>query len=723
MSLVKIVECWIEHPVRKLDKTFSYFCDFDVLEGSRVLVPFNNRKLVGFVEKVIDTDRTKEEIEKEFGYKLKNVTEVMDEDSIISDELHDLALWMSENTLAPTIACFQAMLPSAIKPKTNKQRIVKEKWVEINDVEVDLTPKQLEAFIFAKDNVPLKYSDLRKEFPNQAKALIDKGLISLVSKDREAESLEYEVSDNRPTLTTRQEEVINEIEVTNHEIYLLRGVTGSGKTEVYLRLAENALVKGKQVLILVPEIGLTPQMIERVSKRFDTGLAIYHSGLSPQEKYEQYQKVKNRKANIIVGTRSAIFLPFEDLGLIVIDEEHDQSYKQDSEPCYHARDIAIYRGKFHNCKVVLGSATPSLESYARAKRGNYHLIEMTERINETLPDMKIVDMKKEMRNSDSVIISKELREKISDRLNKHEQIIILLNRRGFNTVLKCKDCGEALVCPHCDIAMSYHKNIGRLKCHNCGTELRVPHTCPKCDGTNGFANFGYGTQRLEEEIQRLFPESRIIRMDRDTTTKKNSHKYLLEKFGNYEADILLGTQMISKGLDFPKVTLVGVINADNGLNRTDFRSCEITYGLLMQAGGRSGRSDNKGEVIYQVFNPEHYAVKAVIEQDYESFFNQEMVFRRAGQYPPYTYLISLLISSKDEKKAERLALDIKGRLKGDFSVLGIIPLLKLADNFRFRIILKGKNLDEMRAKVKAIIEADDLDIKGLKVDVNPMVLE
>lgn len=721
--VVKIVNCWIEHPVRNLNKTFSYLSSLDVVEGARVVVPFNNRKLVGFVDEVIETDKSQDELEKEYGYKLKEIIEVIDEESIINNELRDLAFWMEENTLSTVISCFQAMLPSAIKPKSNKQKAVQEKWIEINDIEVDLTPKQLEAFLYAKDNIPLKYSDFRKLYPNQARLLIEKGIISLISKDREAIDDNYVLSTIKPTLTKRQEEVINEIKDSDDDIFLIRGVTGSGKTEVYLRLAEDALMNKEQVLILVPEIGLTPQMIARVSERFNTGLAIYHSGLSPQEKYEQYQKVKNRKANIVVGTRSAIFLPFDKLGLIVIDEEHDQSYKQDNEPCYHARDIAIYRGKYHNCKVVLGSATPSLESYARGKKGNYHLIEMDMRINETLPEITVVDMKKEMNKNDVVILSNVLSQKIQDRLDKGEQIILLLNRRGFNSVLKCKDCGEAVVCPHCDIAMSYHKNIKRMKCHNCGTELNVPRICPKCHSNSGFANFGFGTQRLEEEILAKFKDCKVIRMDRDTTTKKNSHKEFLERFGNGEADILLGTQMISKGLDFPKVTLVGVINADNGLNRTDFRSCEVTFDLLMQAGGRSGRSDSKGEVVYQVFDPDHYAIKSVIKQDYEAFFNKEMTFRRAGNYPPYTYLISLMFSSKNEAKAESTAIKIKNMLHGEFSVLGVIHLLKMADNYRYRIILKGRDLEGMKASLRELLKSSDIDLSSLKIDVNPMILD
>lgn len=476
-------------------------------------------------------------------------------------------------------------------------------------------------------------------------------------------------------------------------------------------------------MILVPEIALTPQMIERVSARFSNALAIYHSGLNPQQKYEQWKLVRSGEARIVVGTRSAVFLPFQDLGLIVMDEEHDGSYKQDVQPCYHARDIAIQRGIYHHCKVILGSATPSLDSYARALRNVYHLIEMKERINETLPNIQIVEMKKAIQNGESFILSNALKDKMQRQLQQGKQVILLLNRRGFHTQLRCKSCNEVIRCPHCDLAMSYHRQIKKMKCHTCGTEIYVPKVCPHCGGREGFTTFGYGTERLEQEVKEIFPQYHVLRMDADTTSRKDSHSKILKAFGNHEADILLGTQMIAKGLDFPDVTLVGILNGDEGLNRTDFRSAEMTFDLLMQASGRSGRADSNGEVVLQVFDANQFVIQCVQKQNYLRFFQNEMNFRKAGQYPPYTYLISITVFSTSQSKVDSTSLLIKNSLVGNFKVIGVVSLLKIKDRYRSRIILKGKNLDEMRHSIQTVLLNEELDLNAIKIDVNPMILD
>jgi primosomal protein N' (replication factor Y) len=406
-----------------------------------------------------------------------------------------------------------------------------------------------------------------------------------------------------------------------------------------------------------------------------------------------------------------------------MDEEQDASYKQENQPAYHCRDIAIWRGRYHHCKVLLGSATPSLDTYARALRKVYHLISMPERINQSMPKVSIVSMKDSIRKGESFILSEELKQKIHERLVKKEQVILLLNRRGYNTQLRCRKCGEIITCPHCDLAMSWHRDVGKLKCHTCGTEMYKPHQCAKCGSTEGFITLGYGTERLEQEVQECFVGVKTLRMDADTTSRKDSHEKILAAFGRHEADILLGTQMIAKGLDYPNVTLVGVINGDEGLKRTDFRSCETTFDLLMQAGGRSGRGNADGEVVYQVFDPDHYAIQCAAKQDYISFFNYEMRFRKAGQYPPYTYLIALTVSGTDQKIVDRLAMHMKEEIQGDFKTIGVVSLLKIKDRVRNRIILKGRNLDEMRHAVQYFIDHTDADLKGLRIDVNPMVLD
>ena len=720
---MEIVECWIEHPVRSLDRTFTYLSDFDVEVGCRVKVPFGRKDLIGFVESAEHTEETKEQVEDRVGYRLKYIQEVIDTEPLITEELHDLALWMRRTTLSTAISCFQAMLPAKLKPSSSSKKAVKEKWIKLTEQECSLTPKQFEAFQYLIRNGEVRYSELRKNFGIHARALIEKGAAVLFEKEKTANLDDYTPCSKELELTEEQRHAKEEIEHSEEQVFLLKGVTGAGKTEVYLQLAMDVLRKGKQVLFLVPEISLTPQMINRVSQRFGNTLAVYHSGLNAQQKYEQYRLVKNGKVNIVVGTRSAIFLPFENIGLIVVDEEHDGSYKQENQPCYHARDIAIWRGNYHHCKVILGSATPSLDSYARAMKQVYHLIRLDHRINDSLPKVTIVSMKEALKNGESEVLSDCLKEKIQERLFRKEQVILLLNRRGYHTQVRCRSCNEVIVCPHCDLAMSWHRDEKVLKCHTCGTQMYLPRVCPKCGSRAGFTAFGFGTQKLEMEVQQTFPTARILRMDADTTSRKDSHEKILNAFAKGKADILLGTQMIAKGLDYPNVTLVGVINGDEGLNRTDFRSCEMTFDLLMQAGGRSGRGERSGEVVYQVFDSNHYAVQCAARQDYDSFYQYEMKFRHAGMYPPYTYLISLTFSAKSQRTVDAEALRMKDALNGDFKVIGVISLLKIADRYRNRILLKGRNLDTMRQTVQDYLDHTEEIPEGLRIDVNPMVLD
>ncbi len=718
-----IVEVFVEHPVRAIDQVFTYIYDSLLVKGTRVQVDFNFRFLVGFVVNSYELTEPLEDYEKKVGYKLKRIMQVYDQESLLNDELYALADYMKDITLSTTIACYQVMLPTVLKPKTTEEKIVYEKWVVPSEKEISLTPKQLEAYEYVLSQKEIRYTDLRKKYPTQAKKLVDLGALNMIEKEKN-NPLQLDVPKSIPlALTDEQQAVKDEFLQSKDSVFLLRGVTGAGKTEVYLQMAEEILKQDKQVLILVPEISLTPQMIERVAARFGKQLAIYHSRLNNQQKYEQYQLVKTKKASIVVGTRSAVFLPFDNLGLIIMDEEHDASYKQDKQPSYHCRDIAIWRGKYHNCKVLLGSATPSLESYARALKKVYHLLVLDHRVNQSVPETHIVSMQKSLKNSKQEILSNELVGKIQERLDKNEQVILLLNRRGYHHVSRCVDCNEPIKCPHCDLAMSYHFRERKLMCHTCGTTMDIPKECPSCHSKKGFTSFGYGTEKLYEVVQSTFPNARLLRMDADTTTKKDSHEKILKAFGNHEADILVGTQMIAKGLDFASVTLVGILNGDEGLNRTDFRSCEVTFDLLMQASGRSGRSDKKGEVILQVFNPDHYAVTSAASQDYETFFRNEMKFRHMGEYPPYSYFISLTSYATSEKKAEDIAIWLKNNLKGNFKTIGVVKLLKIKDLYRYRVLLKGKDLNEMRTVIRDLLDSGDNKKMNIHIDVNPMVID
>lgn len=718
---MKVANVYIEHSTLTLDRTFMYNVEnFNVESGMRVKVKFGHQSLIGFVESVEEIN------ENEVDFDIIKIEEVVDTTPLLNEELMELGKYMSEKYVCSRIACYQSMLPKKLKPKTNNEKIKYEKWVRFKEINGKVTDKQQLAIDYLLDKKELKRSDWVKKYKTVCKTLIDKGIVEEFLKEAEAEISDILLEDETFVLTDEQKNAINEIEHGKDNVYLIHGVTGSGKTEVFLQLAKKALLKGLQVLVLVPEISLTPQMVKRVKSRFGNDVAIYHSALNDQEKYEQFQLVKNKKVSIVVGTRSAIFMPFDHLGYIIMDEEHDGSYKQDSSPRYHTRDIALERGKKHGAKVILASATPSLESYARAFKGVYHLVEMKNRVSLHMPKVHLVDMKKAMRNGESYLLSDILMQNIYERLERKEQVILLLNRRGYTPVLRCMDCGEVLKCPHCDIALSYHKEKNKLKCHICDYEQPLVNHCPKCFSAN-WKYIGMGTQRLEEFVQTKFPSARILRMDADTTNRKNAHETILKSFGNYEADILIGTQMIAKGLDYEKVTLVGIANGDAMLNRNDYRSVELTFDLLTQASGRSGRKEKKGEVFIQVYDPEHYAITCAAHHDYKTFFQYEMKYRHLAKYPPFTYLASLVFTSLDEEISVNDATYFAGELKkeSEVKVLGPVELIKIKDKYRTRILLKSKN-DILLQKIVRNVFETHMGLKKkskLEIDMYPTFLD
>lgn len=515
------------------------------------------------------------------------------------------------------------------------------------------------------------------------------------------------------------------IDSNEHEVFLLKGVTGSGKTEVYLQLIGEVLKKDQTALMLVPEIALTPQMVRQFKGRFGGQVAVMHSRLSAGEKYDEWRKIKRGEARVVVGARSSIFSPVENLGIIIIDEEHETTYKQEENPKYHARNVAVYRAKYNNCPVVLGSATPSLESRARAQKNVYHLLELKERANQqALPDVQIIDMREEFQNNNRGNFSRKLQDKIANRIEKKEQTVLLLNRRGFSSFIMCRDCGYVHECPNCDISMTFHMDTKGMKCHYCGHEERVPHKCPKCQG-NQFRYYGTGTQKVEIELQELFPEARIIRMDVDTTRKKGDHERLLAAFGRGEADILLGTQMIAKGLDFPNITLVGVINADTSLSLPDFRSSEKTFQLLTQVSGRAGRSDLAGEVVVQSYNPDHYAIRYAQNHNYDGFYRQEMALRHQGGYPPYFFTTQITVSDLEEKKAQVKIYEINAKLRQALGPQTIIlgpsksSIARMNNRYYFQLLIKYKNEPDLHPVLKEILDQSQKDnAKGLYISID-----
>ncbi len=722
---MKIAQVFVEHPIMHLDHTFTYACDgFSLQRGVRVSVPFGKTSIVGFVMKV---ETISEQQAAEYGFTIRSIHKVIDEEPLLNEELLALGHWMAKTCIVPVISCFQCMLPAKLKPKSTHGHAKLEIWVRYCRDQEGLTVKQRSALEALKTEKEMLRSQFYQIYKTPAKKLVELGLAEIFEKEAQAQLKPQEITEKDMKLSLEQHQALEALkQIQSHEIILLHGATGSGKTEVFLQLARSVMNRGKQVLILVPEISLTPQMVKRVTARFGSHVAIYHSGLNAQEKYEQYQLVRRHQVQIVVGTRSAVFMPFDNLGVIIMDEEHDTSYKQDSAPRYHCRDIAIKRGAFHQAPVVLASATPSLETYARAVKGVYRLIAMPSRINGSFPHVKLVEMRKAVGRGESYLLSNELMAAMYERLQKKEQIMLLLNRRGYTPILRCIGCGHVVMCPHCEVAMSYHKDDKQLKCHTCGYTMPVPNYCPAC-GSDTWRYLGLGTQKLEELVQIKFPDAKIIRMDADTTGRKHAHEELLSAFGDKKADILLGTQMIAKGLDFENVTLVGIINGDAMLNRSDYRSAELTYDLLEQACGRSGRGSKDGEVIIQAYDTAHYAIQCAAQHDYRTFFQNEMKYRHIAGYPPYTYLASMIFSHTSQDEVAAAAARAKQVLEAQtgFRVLGPAQLNKRKDEVRMRILLKGKQQELLAGCVRMVYDAH-LAAKAkarLDIDLSPVMLD
>ncbi|MFP5111226.1 primosomal protein N' [Bacillaceae bacterium C204] len=525
--------------------------------------------------------------------------------------------------------------------------------------------------------------------------------------------------------------ILNSIETNRHEVFLLYGVTGSGKTEIYLQSIQEVIERGQEAIVLVPEISLTPQMVNRFKGRFGDLVAVLHSGLSAGEKYDEWRKIQRKEVKVAVGARSAIFAPFENLGIIIIDEEHETSYKQEEMPRYHAKDVAIERAKTYNCPVVLGSATPSLESFARAQKKVYHLLSLPSRMNnQTLPAVEIIDMREELRNGNRSMFSGKLFEMLKDRIEKKQQSVLFLNKRGHSSFVMCRDCGYVMNCPNCDISLTYHRVHEQMKCHYCGYESLVPKECPECS-SEYIRYFGTGTQKVEDELGKLLPEARVIRMDVDTTGRKGSHERLLTDFQNGKADILLGTQMIAKGLDFPNITLVGVLSADTMLHLPDFRASEKTFQLLTQVSGRAGRHQLPGEVIIQTYTPEHYSVELAGTQNYDLFYHREMMIRKTHHYPPFYYLSLITVSHEQlmtvVTATEKIVKYVRSQVSNDAVVLGpaASPIPRINNRYRYQCLIKYKREPNLTKMLKTILDQYQTDTKSgllVTIDVNPFIL-
>ncbi|WP_078434389.1 primosomal protein N' [Metabacillus halosaccharovorans] len=567
------------------------------------------------------------------------------------------------------------------------------------------------------------------------KTLISKGILVEEYKEVYRDPYQDRLFEKTKALPLNNEQqqaiapILSAVENDEHHVFLMYGVTGSGKTEVYLQSIEAVLNNGKEAIVLVPEISLTPQMVNRFKGRFGSKVAVLHSGLSTGEKYDEWRKIQRKEVQLVVGARSAIFAPFENLGMIIIDEEHESSYKQEENPRYHARDVAIYRAEFHQCPVVLGSATPTLETFARAQKDVYKLLTLKERVNKrSMPSVDIIDMREELRSGNRSMFSTALIEKLTDRLEKNEQSVLFLNKRGYSSFVMCRDCGFVIQCPHCDISLTYHRFGQQLKCHYCGHEEHMPNVCPECQSEH-IRFFGTGTQRVEEELVKVMPEARIIRMDVDTTGRKGAHEKLLSKFGNKEADILLGTQMIAKGLDFPDVTLVGVLTADTMLHLPDFRATEKTFQLLTQVSGRAGRHELPGEVIIQTYTPENYSIQLASKYDYDAFYEHEMSLRKSYAYPPYYFLALVTVSHPEITKVvsvtDKIVQFLRRNVSNESKILGPVasPIPRINDRYRYQCMVKYKREKNLHETLRKIIEHFQQEMSSndlmITIDLSP----
>lgn len=728
---MRILEVLIEHRVNALNRPFSYvyFGKKDVRVGFRVLIEFNKRQLVGYVTKVEESHLTLDKYEREKGFDIQEIIDVLDDSELLNDELRALVDRICDHYLVTKISVLQTMLPKSLKPRLsslNGPKAYFDKYLAvIDDDETDLTARQIDLLRFIKANGKILKRDAGS--PSIVNKLIVTNHIQVVEIERfRLEIPEYQ-KETIKILNDEQKAAVKSILESDKTVSLLQGVTGSGKTEVYLSLSESVIEAGRNVLMLVPEIALTPIMVEYFQRRFKGNVAILHSELTEAEKYDEYRRIAKGECRVVVGARSAIFAPLENIGLFILDEEHVESYKQDIAPFYHAREIAIMRAEFHRAKVVLGSATPSLESKARALKGVYHFAELPHRINDqVLPKVTIIDLSNPRNlTRQSVLFSDLLIKKIDERLAKKEQIVLLINRRGFSGYVTCRSCGHIFKCPDCGITLTYHQHDEMLKCHHCNHVEFAPKMCPECGGTY-FSKSGFGTERIASEIEKLFPNAKTLRLDSDVGRVRNNIAKTIEAFRHKEADILVGTQMIAKGHDFPDVTLVGVVLADIGLSLPSFRSSERAFELITQAVGRSGRAAKVGEAIIQTYNPTHYAIRLAAAQDYETFFNKEMLARKAQQYPPYTFLTSLQISSKSEALAidtiHAIAEDIQKENYQDVTVLGpVTPYIHFEKDVHHRVLLlKYKSDVEIKEHLRKLLVA--LQSKGqinVVINVDP----
>lgn len=724
-------EVIINSEALEIDRPFTYKVpeefNNEIKIGQIVKVPFGkgNKTSEGFILNLKNDDNIK--------FKTKNIAAILVKDPVIDEDDINLIEFLREKTLCKYIDAFRLLIPVGIMKgaKAKKKRVIVLKNEDLSNIKNPDGYKKIVEFFKTNSGKYTKSELINEHSISQYKLnkLIENEVLSIEEESVFRYNDRVYNKDSAKTLTIEQENIIREYINSDDKMFLLKGVTGSGKTEVYMKLVERVLLEEKSAIILVPEIALTPQMIERFKGRFGVNVALFHSKLSDGERFDEWFRVKEGKAKVIVGARSAIFLPAKNLGLIIIDEEHENTYKSEQNPKYQTKEVAEYLSELKGCKVILGSATPSIETYYRALTGEMKLLELNSRVdNKPMPPMKVIDMRNELKGGNKSLFSRELFIAIQERLKRKEQIILFLNRRGFSTFVSCRSCGYVFKCDECDISMTYHKN-GLLICHYCGKTKREPRECPKCH-SKYVKFFGAGTQRVEEEVKKYFNNVRILRMDVDTTRDKHSYERIYNTFKNGEADILIGTQMVSKGLDFKNVTLVGILAADMSINIPDYRAAERTFQIITQVAGRAGRGDKQGEVLIQTYTPQHYSLQYAVNYDYEGFYEKEFTVRAMMKYPPFGKLLLINGTSKKEDLLKnfmhKITMMIKPLVENclDIEILGPIPCMisKVKENYRWQIVIKGEFDSYFSKNIKEILYDENKNVYNdirISMDINP----
>ncbi len=719
-----IAEVIVDIAASETDRIYDYLCDDTTIVGSRVRAPFGGKTVPGFVMRVKETSDVPYE-------KLKKVFPCPDELPALNSECLALAEKLTARYRVPKALTLRLFLPSEMR--TGKVRELLRNYaqllVPVAEMKLSKTAKnQLGAAEYLETHGKTDCAYLNNAYPGAVAALEKKGYVQITREQILRDP--YKTMDEEKithTLTPDQERAVHTIQTDERTVQLLHGVTGSGKTEVYLTLIAKCLKEGKSSIFLVPEISLTPQMLSQLRARFGKRAAILHSGLSAGERFDEWWRLRTGEAKIAIGARSAIFSPLENLGVIIIDEEHDSSYSSESAPRYNTFDVALLRAKRNHCKLVLGSATPAVETYKRAKEGEFSLIRLDKRINKKpLPEITIADMRREVRRGNNSAFSGALKEEIEKCLSENKQAILFLNRRGYSQTVICKECGYVAKCESCDVSLTYHRDENCLKCHYCGMRYGTLSACPDCGGIK-LSYAGTGTQRIVADLQKLYPTARILRMDNDTTSGKEGHYKILKTFAEHKADILVGTQMIAKGHDFPSVTLVGILDADMSLHFSDYRSGERTFQLITQVAGRSGRAEEKGKVVLQTFDPENAVLRYATSYDYEGFYENEISLRAAMAFPPFSKIVRVLVTGEDDKKCLEGLRDVYFALeklytdnpdKFLFFNKMRAPIKRIQNKFRYQVLMRLSDTSVLSHIYNACAEARTRDVL-VSVEENP----